>query len=176
MRGRGPEADTARELGIRVADVLALREALEPTQEEGAPGEEPAAGKAAPPDFDLTPPSYMLEEVPLPENVPVPTPQDDTAGAAFGALHELGPPPELPERMFGKGARVKIVGGVEGVGEVGEIFWWGESKFGQGMRAGVSCPGEATPLGGRGTPGLAGRRGPRGGSGGGQGGRPLRPW
>lgn len=42
------------------------------------------------------------------------------------------------ERAFAKGERVRIIGGREGVGEIGEIFWWGDSKFGEGMRAGVT--------------------------------------
>jgi hypothetical protein len=40
-------------------------------------------------------------------------------------------------REFEKGATVKIVSGSEGVGMIGEIFWWGNSKFGSGMRAGI---------------------------------------
>lgn len=40
-------------------------------------------------------------------------------------------------REFEKGATVKIVSGDEGVGMIGEIFWWGNSKFGSGMRAGL---------------------------------------
>ncbi len=43
---------------------------------------------------------------------------------------------------FEKGDRVKIVSGKEGVGVIGEIFWWGESRYGDGMRAGVRGPGE----------------------------------
>jgi len=38
---------------------------------------------------------------------------------------------------FGPGVEVKIVSGKDGVGVVGEIFWWGESKYGEGMRAGI---------------------------------------
>lgn len=48
------------------------------------------------------------------------------------------PPRASGERAFEKGAKVRILGGREGVGEVGEIFWWGDSKFGDGMRAGVT--------------------------------------
>lgn len=38
---------------------------------------------------------------------------------------------------FERGARVRIVGG-KGKGVAGEVFWWGKSKFGDGMRAGVT--------------------------------------
>ena len=45
---------------------------------------------------------------------------------------------------FTKGSKVKIVGGKEGVDAVGEIFWWGDSKYGDGMRAGVKTTGGQT--------------------------------
>lgn len=55
-------------------------------------------------------------------------------GASLTELIELtnhGP------RVFEKGATVKVVSGPEAVGMIGQIFWWGNSKFGAGMRAGV---------------------------------------
>ncbi|MFT5353201.1 MAG: hypothetical protein ACI9KE_000399 [Polyangiales bacterium] len=39
-----------------------------------------------------------------------------------------------------KGATVEITSGKEGVGQSGEVFWTGDSKFGQGMRYGVKTP------------------------------------
>ncbi|MGE0789647.1 MAG: hypothetical protein AB7S26_28500 [Sandaracinaceae bacterium] len=41
------------------------------------------------------------------------------------------------ETKLEKGARVAIVGGRQGVGTRGEIFWIGENKYGPGMRYGV---------------------------------------
>ncbi len=55
-------------------------------------------------------------------------------GSEEGAPPEP-PPPERP--VLDKGAPVRITGGREGVGEEGEVFWVGESKFGPGMRYGV---------------------------------------
>lgn len=41
---------------------------------------------------------------------------------------------------FGKGTRVRITTG-DAAGVEGEIFWWGRSKWGYGMRAGVKADG-----------------------------------
>lgn len=63
---------------------------------------------------------------------------------------EEGAPPapeveEVEEReKLGKGDRVKIVKGREGVGKEGSIFWVGESRYGKGMRYGVKGDDEAT--------------------------------
>lgn len=61
---------------------------------------------------------------------------------------EGAPPPPPPKAAptgpakdpIAKGATVKITGGREGVGKSGEIFWVGDSKFGQGMRYGIKTP------------------------------------
>jgi hypothetical protein len=55
---------------------------------------------------------------------------------------EEGAPPEPPPRertgpVLEKGDRVRIVRGKDGVGQEGEVFWTGESRFGAGMRYGV---------------------------------------
>lgn len=55
------------------------------------------------------------------------------------------PPPKAapsgpPQDPIPKGATVKITSGKEGVGESGEVFWTGDSKYGQGMRYGVKTP------------------------------------
>ncbi len=111
----GSEYDEARELGIRVVEAEGLAALLEGREPE------PAVVDASPPPEE--PPPAEAEPIPgLPPNEPT----DDG------------------EREFGKGARVKIVSGLEGVGVVGEIFWWGESKYGDGMRAGVSADDDET--------------------------------
>lgn len=65
----------------------------------------------------------------------------------LGAEADAPPPPEpRPEDarpVLKKGSRVEITGGREGVGEKGEVFWVGDSKFGKGMRYGVR-DGDAT--------------------------------
>lgn len=38
---------------------------------------------------------------------------------------------------FNKGDSVKIIGGPNAVGSVGQVFWTGDSKYGNGMRYGV---------------------------------------
>ncbi len=108
-----------------------------------------------------------MEEVPLPDDewIPAdsgprddaPPPDDDWMPAQSGPRNDAPPPEEIwassaqpaqgesnteGTREFGRGVTVKIVGGKEGVGHVGDIFWWGESKYGEGMRAGVSGPGD----------------------------------
>lgn len=55
-------------------------------------------------------------------------------GQSLSEMAELG---DDGPREFDKGRTVKIVSGPEGVGMIGEIFWWGPSKFGEGMRAGI---------------------------------------
>ena len=58
---------------------------------------------------------------------------------------EGAPPPPPPKAApsgpakdpIAKGATVEITGGREGVGQSGEIFWTGDSKYGKGMRYGV---------------------------------------
>ncbi len=57
------------------------------------------------------------------------------------------PPPKIEKRegaTFDKGDRVTIVGGGQGEGVTGEVFWIGESKFGPGMRYGVRAGEDAT--------------------------------
>lgn len=63
---------------------------------------------------------------------------DEPVRAAAASAPSDEPAQNSGPRKFGKGERVRIIGGREGIGEIGEIFWWGESKFGDGMRAGVS--------------------------------------
>lgn len=116
----GTEYDEARELGIRVVESDGLEALLEGRELK------PATTTAAPP----------AEPTDVPEP---PAGLTGPAGAAAAAAEaEKAKGDDDGERTFEKGARVKIVSGLEGVGVVGEIFWWGESKFGDGMRAGVS--------------------------------------
>lgn len=55
-------------------------------------------------------------------------------GQTLSEMAELG---DDGPREFDKGRTVKILSGAEGVGMIGEIFWWGPAKFGAGMRAGI---------------------------------------
>lgn len=61
--------------------------------------------------------------------------------ANIGPEETAPPAPEQPagsqSPVLSKGTRVEIVGGRQGKGEVGEIFWAGDSKFGPGMRYGI---------------------------------------
>ena len=41
---------------------------------------------------------------------------------------------------FDRGDRVRVISGKD-EGAEGTIFWWGESKFGDGMRAGIETDG-----------------------------------
>lgn len=67
--------------------------------------------------------------------------------ADLGPIEGAPPPPPPKPAPSGpakdpiaKGATVEITGGREGVGKCGEVFWVGDSKFGQGMRYGVKTP------------------------------------
>lgn len=67
--------------------------------------------------------------------------------ADLGPVEGAPPPPARKPAPSGpakdpiaKGATVEIIGGKEGVGQSGEIFWTGDSKYGQGMRYGVKTP------------------------------------
>ncbi|MEM1347433.1 MAG: hypothetical protein AAGI01_02685 [Myxococcota bacterium] len=112
----------AMELGVQVHGAEALVAWLEsgelPKLEVAAPYEEPMFFAD-----DAVPDYVTYEEAPEPV---------DWASPSEGATG----------RGFDKGVTVKIVGGTDGVGVVGEIFWWGNSKYGEGMRAGVRGPGE----------------------------------
>ena len=59
------------------------------------------------------------------------------------AIHLGDPSEEIAEEVleaakeaakFRKGDRVRVIEGRD-AGSVGVIFWWGESKYGEGMRA-----------------------------------------
>jgi hypothetical protein len=120
----GLEYDEARELGIRVVGADGLQALLDGREPE------PAVVDQRPPPEEPEP----FEEPPpfVPPKSPEPEPDRANVEGEGG------------EQEFGKGARVKIIGGLEGVGAVGEIFWWGESKYGEGMRAGVSTDDDQT--------------------------------
>lgn len=67
--------------------------------------------------------------------------------ADLGPVEGAPPPPARKPAPSGpakdpiaKGATVEITGGKEGVGKSGEVFWTGDSKYGQGMRYGVKTP------------------------------------
>lgn len=51
---------------------------------------------------------------------------------------------EAPEPI-GRGTRIRVVDG-EAEGMEGEIFWWGRSKWGHGMRAGVEVDGSGDKI------------------------------
>ena len=77
--------------------------------------------------------TYWVDEADLgsPEDAPPAPPSAPQAKPPAGAN---GGGPKAP---LEKGARVEITGGREGVGAEGEVFWTGDSKFGEGMRYGV---------------------------------------
>lgn len=134
----GYAPDEAQELGIPVRDEAALKSALE--------GNTQRKEKPLPPVDDSLPD--------LPPGHPAATgsPVDDHGSAPAPApkptaqqSQPQGPPSGSGDaKEFGKGAKIKIIGGTEGVGKVGHIFWWGDSKFGDGMRAGVKGEDEET--------------------------------
>lgn len=128
----GLEVDEARELGIRISTEDDMKAALtggEPPAKPLPPGSAaPVLPTNGPPDAPIGGSSAPVSQAAQSPAAPALNQPDD--GDDEGA------------RVFEKGARVKIVGGLEGVGTVGEIFWWGESKFGDGMRAGVSADDE----------------------------------
>lgn len=118
----GAEIDSAMELGLRVEDGDVLRASLESRDTPRPPA-------------DDAPVAIVTDSA----GPPASRPRASAAAkpAAKPAAKEA--PTSDEDRAFEKGARVRIVGGREGVGELGEIFWWGDSKFGDGMRAGVTA-------------------------------------
>ena len=137
------DADNAKEMGLRVSNYQDLEKALnaeEPTlpaffeEEEIDLGEMPAYLNEGPPVDD----SYM---------------PSDEEGSDFSDAREVirskaknsskSPNPisddadQAGEWNIERGTRVKIIGGKQGVGDVGEVFWLGENKYGPGIRAGV---------------------------------------
>lgn len=97
-----------------------------PPDEAWMPSEEP------PPPADFGPPGDMP---PVRSGPPVGKRPTAAGSAGTGSTSD---------GQLGRGSEVKIIGGTEGVGVVGEVFWWGESKFGAGMRAGVRGPDDRT--------------------------------
>lgn len=85
-------------------------------------------------DFDEMPRELSMNEVPsAPESSRAAKQEDKKKKAPKKPAASAGGGDD-----FEKGSRVKIIGGTQGVGVVGTIFWWGDSKYGDGMRAGVS--------------------------------------
>ncbi len=127
----GADVDSAMELGVRVADAAALTAALAGAEPPAKPMIEASQLPSGPaPDRDPGPssdsPRGATSRNAAPKSSAAPAAAKSGGTAADGT------------RAFEKGATVRIVGGREGIGEVGEIFWWGDSKFGAGMRAGVT--------------------------------------
>lgn len=120
------------------------------------PDDEWGPGSSAGPPEDAPPPSddYMpsgepagFDSPPPPRDFPPPSagPRSGSrSGPKSGSRSGSDQSSKGGERAFGRGEEVKIIGGAEGLGVVGEIFWWGDSKFGEGMRAGVRGPGDVT--------------------------------
>ncbi len=114
------------------------------------------------PDDEWVAASGPPEDIPLPDEEWAPPPEvdvpygdypfDDATSGKPGPAARPGPKtspstggkPAGGAREFGRGVEAKIVSGKEGVGVVGEIFWWGDSKYGEGMRAGIKGPGDKT--------------------------------
>ena len=122
--------DDAMALGIRVRDEEELRAALE--------GREPPRRVVDAPIVPPDEPDYeSYGQIAEGETGRASSPMAQKTSPMGQKTSPMGQVTSS-ERVFERGARVKIVGGREGVGKVGEIFWWGESKFGDGMRAGVT--------------------------------------
>ena len=141
-KGATGDVDNAIQFGIPVRDAAAL-EALLAGKEVSAP--------RAPAAFDYDD-SYMHssdQDDYDPGYVAMasqPVNMNDRSAPSRGQKERPANNPstngDREELNFERGDRVKIVSGLEGVGVVGEIFWWGESRYGEGMRAGVRGPGD----------------------------------
>ncbi len=148
--GEPGDADNAKELGLRIADLASLNEALE--------GEEPAPVVYQEESVDVSSmPAYLMEGPPIQDDGYMPNDEDysDFSNASevkkssstapkktTQTKTQQTAPTSAPgangeENEVAKGDSVKIIGGKQGVGEVGEVFWLGENKYGPGIRAGV---------------------------------------
>lgn len=153
----GKEYDQARELGIRVyseQDLTALLDGKQPEQKQPVVDDALLDSYMAGGSRNDGPADYVIYEEAY---AMVPDDKEGYLAAPAKSSSKKQTRNEKPSKakekatmntaatkQFDKGDRVKIVSGLEGVGVVGEIFWWGDSKFGDGMRAGVSGPGETT--------------------------------
>lgn len=138
LAGQGSErvADQARELGVRVIQESDVKNLL-----AGKPIAAPAMDDAW---YGAAPASDVPEHIIYEEAYAMP-PEDGFTAAGSSPRKKTSPSPAKAadgSRVFGKGDTVKIIGGREGVGEIGRIFWWGDSKYGEGMRAGVATEDE----------------------------------
>lgn len=160
----GREYDQARELGIRVyssKDLSLLLSGKTPTAEKETVDDSmydgymmDAAMDAGPADYVVYEEAYAMspEAGGKPAKSPgAPVASSDSRGKSSRQQSSTPKPTKAARndgdgqaKNFDKGDRVKIVSGLEGVGVVGEIFWWNKSKFGEGMRAGISGPGDTT--------------------------------
>ncbi len=133
--GAGAAIDDAMELGVRIREGSSLDDLM---SGKGSVG--PAPDLQMPHDAEMELPPAELAAPPRDEPLrSAPHTADAKAPSQGASKAKPTPNPSSGERVMEKGARVRIVGGYEGVGEVGDIFWWGESKFGEGMRAGVTA-------------------------------------
>ena len=138
----GNVLDDARMFGVPIREqafLMALLQGEELPAQVADYDEPPAWEESEAPVYDEMPPPLDAAEL-LATEAPRTSASSGTSNLAAPGSSSEGP----GEGGFGKGARVKIIGGVEGVGHVGEIFWWGESRYGEGMRAGVKGPDEDT--------------------------------
>ena len=159
----GKEFDQARELGIRVyssGDLSALLSGEQPVAEKAVVDDNMYDGYMMDASMEGGPADYVVYEEayampPEDGGKPAKSPGAPVASSASKGSRKNNSSQQSSskpakssgggqEKKFDKGDRVKIVSGLEGVGVVGEIFWWGESKFGEGMRAGVSGPGDTS--------------------------------
>ena len=140
--GATSSIDEAREFGksVRQAyDLLAAMEGREASSSGRVADEYDDAFIPTDSDEDE---AYMgFHDGPLPDELDGPQNAPPRGG---GSTASSGQASSSGDRVFEKGSRVKIVGGYDGVGKIGEIFWWGESKYGEGMRAGVDIGNDET--------------------------------
>ncbi len=147
--GDQADADNAKELGLRISDLESLIKALE--AEEPAPvvyQEESVIDVSSMP-------AYLMEGPPMEDDAYMPNDEDysdfsnanevkksTTSKSPKKSTQEKSAPMSAPgangePNEVAKGDRVKIIGGKQGVGEIGDVFWLGENKYGPGIRAGV---------------------------------------
>lgn len=140
-------ADDAQELGIRTLDSDFLNQVLEKPEPEHQVetfsqqefGEMPAYLREGPPVDDFYRPTEEYDDFGESVNMAA-TKANSKINSKDTSTSNSETTREKKEKTDGeiaKGSRVKIIGGKEGIGDIGDVFWLGENKYGPGMRAGV---------------------------------------
>lgn len=144
--GEHGDADNAKELGLRISDLASLEEALDKEEPTPVAYQEESVNVGAMP-------AYLMDGPPIQDDGYMPNDEDysDFSNASEVKKSFKGSAPKPAQKSapeskgadtselgdVAKGDRVKIIGGKQGVGEVGDVFWLGENKYGPGIRAGV---------------------------------------